>query len=44
MAKAANVKIIGIERIGGGFVTVLVSGDGSIQERISSFRHICKSH
>ncbi|AZR72297.1 ethanolamine utilization protein EutM [Anoxybacter fermentans] len=27
MAKAANVKVVGFEKIGGGFTTVLVRGD-----------------
>lgn len=32
MVKAANVRLIGEERIGGGFVTILVRGDvGSVQ-------------
>ena len=37
MVKAANVRIIGIERIGGGFVTVLVSGDvGAIKAAVDA--------
>jgi len=37
MVKAANVRIIGIERIGEGFVTVLVSGDvGAIKAAVDA--------
>lgn len=37
MVKAANVRIIGIERIGGGLVTVLVDGDvGAVKAAIDA--------
>ena len=37
MVKAANVRIIGIERIGGGLVTVLVDGDvGAVKAAVDA--------
>ena len=37
MVKAANVRIIGIERIGGGLVTVLVDGDvGAVKAAVEA--------
>lgn len=37
MVKAANVSIVGIERIGGGLVTVLVNGDvGAIKAAVDA--------
>ena len=37
MVKAANVRMIGIERIGGGLVTVLVDGDvGAVKAAVDA--------
>jgi len=37
MVKAANVRMIGIERIGGGLVTVLVDGDvGAVKAAVEA--------
>lgn len=37
MVKAANVKIIGVEKIGGGLVTVMVEGDvGAVKASVDA--------
>lgn len=37
MVKAANVQVIGIEQIGGGFVTVMVEGDvGAVKAAVDA--------
>ena len=44
MVKAANVKLIGKEQVGGGFVTVLVRGDvGAVQAATDAGAEAAKS-
>ena len=43
MVKAANVKMIGLERIGGGLVTVLVEGDvGAVKAAVEAGANAAK--